>query len=665
MRSRSTKQQRGKRRQDRRQPTYSNWLPVLIAIATIGAYITSFNGVLMFDEIPRIEKSEQIHGLWPLSRMLPGRRPLVTFTLALNYQLSRLDVRSYHAVNLAVHVLAALTLYGILRRTLLKLHHRARSNSTDPSRERKRGVNAPVGSASGSEGQQLVARGSPGSEVGPGVGARWLAASAALIWAVHPLQTQSVTYIIQRGESLMGLFYLLTIYCVLRGADSVRSRAWYTAAVSACALGMCSKAVMVTAPLVVLLYDATFIAGSIRGAVRRRWGLYLGLAATWSILGALGIVRGVLDSTAEAATVGFGYKGVTPLQYLLTQCEVIVHYLRLSFLPVGLCLDYAWPAVERAGHAVPSGSVIAALLAGTVWCLVRHRALGFLGAWFFIVLAPTSSFVPIKDLAFEHRMYLPLAAVVTLAVAGWQSLVSRIHVRQAAAAGLVRRSSVVALVAVVGALGYATADRNTDYHSRLAMWRDVTAKRPQNARAYSNLGVALMAEGRFEEAIAPCEHAVKIEPSFAGGHYRLAQALKRTGRMDQAVEAFSEAIRLDPRYEEARIDRGNTYYDLRRFEEAIEDYRTVMRINPANVGISVNLGNALGSVGRFDEALAAYREALKIKPDWVEARFYLATRLHTLGRLDEAITEYREVLRQRPGHADARRALEAALAGHN
>ena len=622
--TRSRKREEKKRREDRKRPGFIRLLPLLVVIAGVCAYIPSFDGAFMFDEITRIEKSDQLHGLWPLSRMLSGRRPVVTFTLALNYKMSELDTRSYHAVNLTIHILAALTLYGILRRTL----------------------------------QRLEKQGAGLGGAGP-----WLALSVALIWVVHPLQTQSVTYIIQRGESLMGLFYLLSLYCVIRGVDSVRPRVWYAAAVVACGLGMGSKAVMITAPCVVLLYDRIFLAKSFVGALRRRWGLYLCLAATWGVLMWLGIVRGVLDPTkGGSATVGFGYKGVTPLEYALTQCDVIVHYLKLSFWPSGLCLDYGWAAVKSAGAVAVPSVVIAAFLVGTVWCLARKPQLGFVGAWFFIILAPTSSFIPIKDLVFEHRMYLPLAGVITLAVVGWHHLSAQLCTRMGAKPLLARWSSACAATVVVAILGCVTADRNKDYHSRLAMWSDVVAKRPENARAYSNLGVALISEGRFAEAIEPCRQATRVDPNFAGGHYRLAQALKKNDKSQEAIASFSTAIELYPRYEEAHIDRGNTFYDLRRFEEAADDYRMVMKINPRNAGMSINLGNALGALGKYDEAIAAYREALRIKPDWVEARFHLANRLHGLGRLEEAIREYREVLRRRPEFAEAGRALDAALA---
>ena len=166
----------------------------------------------------------------------------------------------YHVVNLAIHILGALVLYGVVRRTLLCASLRQRY----------------------------------GDE------ARWLALAVALIWVVHPLQTESVTYLIQRTESLMGLFFLLTLYCVIRGSTSSGRRGWYAAAVVCCALGMGSKEVMVVAPLTVLLYDRAFLSGSFREALRARAALYAGLFGCWLVL------VGLVASTSHSLTAGFG-----------------------------------------------------------------------------------------------------------------------------------------------------------------------------------------------------------------------------------------------------------------------------------------------------------------------------------------------------------------------
>jgi protein O-mannosyl-transferase len=263
-------------------------------------------------------------------------RPIVSLTLALNFAVGGLRVWGYHAVNVALHLMCALLLFGIVRRTL------------DGARLRER----------------------------YGGQSEWLALAVALIWTVHPLQTESVTYIIQRTELLMGLFLLLTLYCVLRGAGSVRSRAWYAAAVVSCALGMGSKEAMAVSPLLVCLYDWMFLSGSFRRAWQQRGGLYMALAGTWLLLVAL-----VAISPRQAA--GFQFASLSPMAYLLTEAGVIVHYLRLCFWPDPLVIDYLdWPIVGSLSDAMSSVFLVLTLLGASNRALLRRRPLGFVGAWF-------------------------------------------------------------------------------------------------------------------------------------------------------------------------------------------------------------------------------------------------------------------------------------------
>ena len=295
-------------------------------------------------------------------------------TLAINYALGELDVRGYHAFNLALHVLSALILLGIVRRTLARSAH-------------------------------LVSA------------ARPLALVTAAIWLVHPLQTDAVTYVTQRTELLMGLFYLLTLYAAIRAAEGSRSWPWQTASVVSCALGMASKEVMITAPLMVMLYDRVFLYPSLAEARRRRWPLYAGLMATWAVLATLLMLSPphhllVLIPGGHASVLE---RGMTPWEYLRTQVGVIARYLGLALWPHPLCLDHGLWVARTAGEVLPGALVVAGLVGGTAWALRRHPGTGFLGAWFLVVLAPTSSVVPVVT---ERRMHLPLAAVAVAAVLG-------------------------------------------------------------------------------------------------------------------------------------------------------------------------------------------------------------------------------------------------------
>ena len=464
----------------------------LLLLVAVAAYHNSFTGPFTFDDAIWINENSNIRHLWPIGAVLfppdatvVGGRPVVSLTLALNYALGGTNVWGYHAFNLVIHILAAWTLFGVLRRTLILPRLRERFGSA----------------------------------------ATPLALAAAILWMIHPLQTESVTYVIQRTEALMGLFYLLVLYGVIRGATWGGSRWWYVVAVLSCLLGMATKEVTVTAPVIVLVYDRMFLAGTFREAWRQRYGLYLALAATWSVVPLLLISTGFYGGTA-----GFGVQKFTWWTYLLTQPGVLVHYLGLTFWPRGLCLDYGWPAAHGWNDVLGPAVLMVGLLALTFWALVRGWGWGFLGVWFFLVLAPTSSFVPIQDAAFEHRMYLPLAAVVTGVVLGGY-LVGQGVVGGGKISGPVVQIMGVSLLILAGAaLGILTLRRNEDYRSELSIWEDTVAKAPGNERAENNLGNTLNGCRRTDEAIAHYQKALELKPDFADAHYNLGLALVNRGQ---------------------------------------------------------------------------------------------------------------------------------------
>jgi hypothetical protein len=477
---------------------------VVIIVATLAAYSDSFHGVFVFDDEGSIVNNATVRHLWPIWKSLspPGNgetvtgRPLLNLTFALNYALGELDLLGYHAVNLAIHILAALTLFGILRRTFTILD----------------------GRWTGEGGKQDLGEADhqfPSTVHRPS--STFLPLAIALLWALHPLQTESVTYIVQRSESLCGLFYLLTLYCLIRGATSPAGASaataippsafrlppsaflWYFAAVLACLLGMATKEVMVTAPLVVLLYDRAFLAGSFAQAWRRRRGLYLGLAATWVLLAAL-----LIGTRGRADSVGF-HSGITAGQYALTQCMAIARYVRLSFWPSELCFDYGVPLAKTAAEIVPGALLLLILASATLWALLRQPGPGFLGAFFLATLAPTSSFVPIGTQTIaEHRFYLPLAAVIAAVIVKGDLLLGEVLRRlkmPRPRRAFLRWSIPLALIASSAvALSARTWLRNEDYRTGVSIWEDTVRQCPRNARAQFNLGSALDGLGRVDEA---------------------------------------------------------------------------------------------------------------------------------------------------------------------
>ncbi|HUI06608.1 MAG TPA: tetratricopeptide repeat protein [Verrucomicrobiae bacterium] len=590
------------------------FLPLLVIAAGLLAYHNSFTGAFVDDDLRSIPENPTIRHLWPIWEPLSPPhsgwltvegRPLINLSLAINYALGGYNVWGYHAFNLTIHILAGLTLLGIVRRTLLQ----------PPLRNRF------------------------------GAAADELALAVAVLWTVHPLQTEAVTYVIQRAESIMGLFYLLTLYCFIRGTAPPPPRAhlWYALSVVACALGMASKEVMVSAPLLVLLYDRAFVSGSFRELWRRRWLLYVALTGTWVVLGFMVVSARVLAYVStERQHFDLSWR-----EYLATEPGVILYYLRLSVWPSPLCMNHPWPIARTWMSILPPALVMAVLLGATAWAWRRNPVWGFAGAWFFLILAPSSSFIPLHDVIYEHRMYLPLAAVVSLVVMGLYSVMGR--------------RSLAVFVAVAISLGFLTWRRNQDYRSEIAIRADAVARFPNQPRAHYNLGDALLRAGRVQEAVAQYEQAVRIQPDYAAAHNNLGFALMELGQVQDAIRHFQQALRINPDFAEAHYNLGVALMGLGQVQDAIRHFQQALRIKPDDVNIHYNLANILMRLGRLSEAIAHYEQALRIKPDFAEAHSNLGFTLEQVGRLPEAIAHYEQALRIKPDYAEAQNNLGIAL----
>jgi protein O-mannosyl-transferase len=587
----------------------------LLAAGTVAIYLHTFDDPLIQDDAPAITDNPSIRRLWPIWPVLSppsdapvAGRPLLSLSYALNYAAGGTAVSGYHAVNLLIHVLAAWTLFALVRRTLL----------------------VPT----------LVAR--FGSAATP------LALVVSALWAWHPLQTESVTYISQRAESLMGLFYLATLYCFARAAEANSRRArsgWFSLSVAALLAGVASKEVIITAPLLVLLYDRSFVSGNFRDALRRHWGLYAAMAAACLPL-AFRVVN--------FRHVGVGYaSGIAWWAYGLTECRVIARYLLLSVWPRPLVFDYGWYEPSRLAEVWPYALLLVLVLAGTAISLRRAPALGFAACWFLLILAPTSSVIPIYGQSMaENRMYLPLAGVVAAAVLG-----------AFAAAG---RWSLLVLGAVAVGLGAATVRRNEDYASELAIWADTVAKCPFNVRAHNNLGLTLeKIPGRRNDAIAQFEEALRLKEDYPEAHYNLGNSLAKTqGRLNDAIAQYDEALRLKPDFGDAHNNLGTALLNLPgRLNDAIAHLEEARRLKPDNPEVHNDLGNALFSApGRLRDAIAQYEEALRLRPDYPEAHYNLGNALFNApGRLKDAVAQYEEALRLKPDYPEAHNSLGIAL----
>jgi tetratricopeptide (TPR) repeat protein len=627
---------------------YPSLTPVITLVAAIGlAYGGVFGVPLLFDDELTIVENPSIRSLGNIGDALSppassgtGGRPLANLSFAVSYAISGLDPWAHHAFNLLFHVLTALTLFGVVRRTLETPRLRARF------------------------GAESVA----------------LAGAIATLWAVHPLQTQTVTYISQRTEGLMSLCYLLVLYGFIRGLED-RARVWPTLAVAACLAGVLCKEVAVTAPLMVLVYDRTFISGTFQAAWRARWRCYLALAASWLVL--IPLLRDV-----GQRGVGFN-QGAPWWQYALTQGEAMVRYVRLALWPHPLVFDYSPGLVETLGAVWPSAMIAIVLLAAATWAFFQRPTWGFPAVWFMLILAPTS-IVPVTGAPVaENRAYLPIAAIVTLLVLGGRLLLGPRFSR------LGWGILVVAAIAV-------TVQRNHVYQDAIGLWTDTVAKAPDNQRAHgflakhlaefpdrtadalshyatalrlkpdydeahNNLGTLLARlPGRQADAIVHYETALRLRPDFAKAHYNLANLLiTLPGRQPDAQRHYEAAVRLRPDFAEAHHNLAELLaLQPGKVAEALNHYETALRLRPSHPAIHYNLARLLARLpSRQADAIARYEAAVRLNPTFAEAHDNLAQLLADQpGRMEQAIAHYEQALLSRPGQAGTHNNLANLLA---
>lgn len=626
------------------------WRPALILIVGLAAYANGLSTPFLFDDFGSIVRNPTIRG-WILAIAPPvdtpvAGRPFVNLSFAANYATGGLEIFGFHVVNLALHLACALLIFGLVRRTIARS---APSQSTLPAN---------------------------------------IAFAAALVWVVHPLTSEVVQYLTQRTESLMAFCYLSTMYASVRALDSRRASLWEAGAIAACLAGMASKETMVTAPLMVVAYDRVFVFDSIGLALRTRWRLYVGLAVTWFLLLLLVLHNG------QSVSAGFATAHVSPWTYLLNQTVMLTRYARLAVWPTSLVLYYGWPRALTVGDVWPYAMFVLALIVTTIVAFIRWPRFGFLGVWVFALLAPTSTLLPIAtEVGAERRMYLPLAALTTLAALGGAWLAQRML--ESVDNRRLGRALVAGAVVVSVPLAVLTMVRTREYSSALAMARTVLARWP-SPNAHQLLGTELAAAGQHAEAIDQLREAA---PDYAPARYYLGSELVATGRPAEAIVELRTLIREEPALpvipsarlllarafaatgewpqagEELRlvlaarptsVEAHALFADVlaaqQKFDEAVPHYRAVVAASPGNAGGWTGLGVAFVALGKEPDALAAFRGAVTAEPRNSHFRQNLARALLAAGSVAEASDQAQQAAGLDPNDPGAHEVLGRALA---
>lgn len=563
----------------------------IIAIACALGYSNTFSVPFLFDDLQRIRDEVSIRTVWPPTvAMNNSNRPFAHYTFALNYAVHGYEVWGYHAVNLFIHCLAALCLFGLVRRTLRRCDLDFRHS------------------------------------------ALWIAFAVALVWAVHPLNTQAVTYIVQRLESLMGLSYLATLYFFVRSQESKSVLFWMSCSIVACFFGMGCKEVMVTAPLAVLWLDRAFVAADWNEIFTKRKTYYSLLFFSWSVL-AWSILHYQVDYRSGAL---IQVAGLTPWTYLLSQSSVIVHYLSLAIWPRGQCVYPDWPIAHSVLDVWPQFMLLLFLLAATIWSIFRHKRWSFLGGIFFLILAPTSSFLPIKDLAFEHRMYLPLAGVIALVFISIYGLLKLNWGSQRAI-----RIYLLVTISIALLFGLTTLDRNKVFQSEIALWKDTIEKSPRNLTVITGLAGILARKGNHEEASVYFLRALELAPNDPKANANYAGLLIERKEFALAGQHLERAFQSDPNDLDAITNMAHLQNRLGNFDEAVKYYEVAVKGAAQDEDLQSSFVASQICNGDLSDALSNSQANLKLRPNSAKANLDYASALIAVGRASEAI-EYCE-----------------------
>lgn len=603
-----------------RRSFFHRGLLLLVLIVTVVAFAPGLHAPFQFDDIGAIERNaslESFGAAWsPPRQIAVSGRPIVNESFALNRALSeRLaadsanrkssEVFGVRVVNLAIHLACGLLLYGLV---------------------------------------VITSRFQPYSER-ISTHARALALFVAGLWMVHPLQTETVHYATQRTESLMVLFFFGTMYASARAWTAAAARrryAWYALGVASALLGMGSKEVMIIAPIMVILYDRAFRYGAWREMIAgaaRRLPYYAALAATsiWGIALAAGRPR--------SASVGLGL-GISPWQYLQSQGWAIWRYLRLVVWPIGLSIDYGPNPIG--GPAALLG--VAGLIVGFIATIVAWRRadrfgwLAFLGSWFYLILAPSSSVIPIAtEIAAERRMYLPLAAVLTLAGVWLVVAISRSRVRVPA---------IVAAVLVFAGFASLTTRRSSVFADLEALWREAVRNTPRNPRAPENLATVITQKDstRTAEAEALLHEAIRRDSSFGSAWWKLGTLALNADRVDSARFYLDRALVINPRHPGALEEMADVYLRGADTTRAIDLLRRSAEGAP-NDTVLIRLAQLHAATGRTNEALAEYLRALDVNPARADVARFVSASLVESNRGTEAIPILERLARSPRGEA--------------
>jgi len=560
---------------------------IIILCFGIIVYSNSYYCPFHFDDFPSIVNNSYIRNIYHLHSIwhsLP-RRFILYLSIAFNYHFNGKEVLGYHLFNLGVHLGAAILVWWLILLTFL----------TPAIKEEKIARHANI-----------------------------IALLVGLVFVVHPVQTEAVTYIVQRATSMATLFYLASLCFYVKSRLLVnKGGGWYIFSIIMAIMAMFTKETAITLPLMILLYEFSFL----KNNHRFNWSAVFPFLLTMSFIP---VTMLFTESGALRMHELRSEPCISSLHYFLTQIRVMVTYIRLIFLPLHQNLDYDYPISKSIFEAptIISFLFLSTILYSAKRLFLKYRVISFSIFWFFLTLLPESSFLPIKDVIFEHRLYLPLVGYSVFLVSGLYYLLGKNTI-----------GMMIVLAMIITGYSVLTYERNKVWKDEYTLWNDVIRQSPNKARAYLNRGCAFYNQGNFDKSVSDYNKAIQLKTDVNVVYYVQGCILDKQGNFTKAIADYNQAIKLDPKNVDAYYNRGNVYYKQGNFAQAILDYNEAIVLNPNNEDEYNNRGLAYSKQGNFIKAISDYNKAIELNPKDVDAYQNRAISYYKLKEYDKFLVD--------------------------
>jgi len=540
---------------------------IWITLAAIIIYSNIFHSPFVFDDESSIKDNlaiRNLSGYLSIEKLLE-RRAIVDLSFAINYKLDKLNVFSYHLINVFIHVFNGFLVYLLASLIFRRLSTQSTPLNFSPS---------------------------------------GMALFGSLIFVTHPIQTQAITYPVQRYTSMAALFYLMSVFFYLKaritgvqsGTEVLRGRiiTFYAISFFSGALAFMSKESAASLPVAILIAEYVII-----DRTWKEWRRMIPWFTTAFILWILFIlhVSGFFGNEVEhkdwlerVSDLSMDVAAPSRWIYLCTQFNVIVIYIRLLFLPIGQSFDHFYPFRTGFfdGYTWLAFLFLLGIIGLGIWQVKKRPTITFGIFWFFITLLVESSIIPIKDALSEHRLYLPMFGFALI----FSPLVFHIFSKK-------RSLTLIIPALIILSLGTTTYKRNQVWKNPARLWTEALSRNPSNYRAHLNFGNILLRQGQIEEAKRHYLEVLRLKPHHVKAYNNLGVALEKQGRIDEAIKHYLEALRIDPNYEKTHNNLGVALFRKGDVEKAVAHFREALRLRPDHVNAKNNLRDVLIMMNRM------------------------------------------------------------------